>query len=205
MGSVGKGKSYSNEYIRFGEIPDNGKSVNYLKMTFSQNQNFTDALDNGLSYLDALKYAVGEDNIDDYLESGISVFKMDSDGLPKLENLEQIRSLISRLNTNIYSVNGTQVGNGQDNEPTVSVISSTKLSITKTALVNKIEKVLAQNYSTVIQGDGDTATDNKIFTFNYTYRWSPEYSDGKPPKYKDGTKYIVFNGVEYSNPKKSGW
>lgn len=50
-------------------------------------------------------------------EIGVSVFKADDNGMPILENAEQVKSLWARLNRRHYLVTGDVVGVGQDGEP----------------------------------------------------------------------------------------
>ena len=83
------------KYIRFGEIPKCGKSVNFINLSFDESAGFN--------------YEVEQGNIDeayslippDTLEGGISVFDCNSDGLI-LSNLRLVKSLLARLDSAIY-------------------------------------------------------------------------------------------------------
>ena len=187
-------------FIRFGIIPSCGKSVNYLKMSFSQNEDFTYYLEDGLSPEEALSLAVGIENVNQYLESGVSVFEKDKDGLPKIDNLQQASSLALRIGKPIYEIRGTVVGVGRDGEPLVNVKEQKELSISDEKLVLKIESVLKKNYSTV---KNDEIRSEKPNVYRYTYHYYDGFSQ-EERKYPNGTRVVLFNGKEYTNPI-SGW
>ena len=90
-------------YLRFGNIPKNEKSINFLKIPFSKNEDFTFLLKNG----DTEKaFSIIPDEA---LESGVSVFQMDENRMPVLSSLRLVTALLSRLGEPIFEVEGTEV------------------------------------------------------------------------------------------------
>lgn len=114
-------------YIRYGEIPENEKSINFIKLSFDENADFTYFFENGMNRIEALKAACkrrinsGKITLDDILEPGVSVFNADENGNPIIENEAQRISLETRLKQNkkAYIVTGEEVGKGQDEEPLI--------------------------------------------------------------------------------------
>lgn len=130
------------EYIRFGEIPKSGKSVNFIKMSFDESANFN--------------YEIEQGNIDeayslitpDTLEDGVSVFDCDKHSMmPILSSLRLVKSLLARLDSAIYLVEGEEVGRGQDGEPLIrSVTIVKKRRIKKETLIDLVLEVLLKNF-----------------------------------------------------------
>lgn len=128
-------------YLRFGEIPKDGKSVNFLKLTSSQNEDFTYACEVG-SYEEALA-----DLPEDAFETGLSVFEMGENGLPELGNLQLVNSMLARLDSKIYEVSGEQVGTGNDGEPLIEVEKvEKKRRISREKLINHAISTLCRNF-----------------------------------------------------------
>lgn len=102
-------------YIRLGEIPEDGRSVNFLKMTGTQKDAFRDAEIEGSD--------ARADIPEECKEGGVSVFLTGKDGMPVFENLRQVSSFCCRYGSEkIYEVTGEEVGSGQDGEPLLSGI-----------------------------------------------------------------------------------
>lgn len=130
------------KYIRFGEIPKSGKSVNFIKMSFDESANFN--------------YEIEQGNIDeaynlvpsDALEDGVSVFDCNGDSfLPVLSSLRLVKSLLARLDSAIYLVEGEEVGRGQDGEPLIrSVTIVKKRRIKKETLLDLVLEVLLKSF-----------------------------------------------------------
>lgn len=100
-------------YIRLGEIPEDGRSVNFLKMSGTQKDAFSDAEFEGMG--------ARADVPEGCKEGGVSVFEIGKDVMPTFENLRQVSSFCCRYgNEKIYEVTGEEVGNGQDGEPLLS-------------------------------------------------------------------------------------
>lgn len=130
------------EYIRFGEIPKSGKSVNFIKMSFDESANFNYEIEQG---------NIGEAYSlipPDTLENGVSVFDCNGDSfLPVLSNLRLVKSLLARLDSAIYLVEGEEVGRGQDGEPLIrSVTIVKKRRIKKEILIDLVLEVLLKNF-----------------------------------------------------------
>lgn len=130
------------KYIRFGEVPKSEKSVNFIKLSFDESAGFN--------------YEVEQGNIDeaydlvspDALEDGVSVFDCDKHSMmPILSNLRLVKSLLARLDSAIYLVEGEEVGRGQDGEPLIrSVTIVKKRRIKKETLLDLVLEVLIKNF-----------------------------------------------------------
>lgn len=103
-------------YLRFGEIPENEQSINWWKVRLADQEDFSWTYrEYGYEYaLDCIR------NLDEALEDGVSVFELDENGTPVLEN-DALRttyeSYLSRKDRKAYIVDGDEVGKGADNEP----------------------------------------------------------------------------------------
>lgn len=162
------GRNMKELYLRFGEIPKNEKSVNFLKMSCYKNEDFS-------SFLDCNEYEEALDCLDEeHFENGVSVFKKDVDGLPFLGNLMQISSLLARIdNKKIFEIEADMVGEGNDGEPLVKNIKIIKQrKISKDVLLKKVLKTLIRNFKTCVKNNKEqNLHDVQIFPFykNYMY------------------------------------
>lgn len=120
------------KYLRYGEIPEDERSVNFMKLSFRENEDFTyDLIEMKRPRLEALKDACisrlynKEITLDDILEPGVSVFNCDDEGNPIIENKDQAITLecLKKENRPCYIVTGDQVGIGQDGEPLIQNIT----------------------------------------------------------------------------------
>lgn len=103
-------------FLRFGEIPENERSINWMKVKFDDQRDFEWALESH-SFEDALGMIR---NLEDVLESGLSVFEIDQNYNPVLSNEKLQKSYNSRLGKKkMYLVDGDVVGTGQDGEPLI--------------------------------------------------------------------------------------
>ena len=109
-------------FIRFGEIPTNEKSINFFKVTNSQNSDFAFAISIG-EIETAFSFIPS-----DAFEDGVSVFKVDDCENIKLDNMRLISSLANRIGVNekCYLVDGDVVGIGNDGEPLINNIKIVK-------------------------------------------------------------------------------
>lgn len=106
-------------YIRLGQIPTDGRSVNFLKMTSIQKYAFHDA--------DIKGSDTRADIPEECKECGVSVFVAGKDCMPVFENLRQVSSFCCRYGSEkIYEVTGEEVGSGQDGDPLLSVVEIIK-------------------------------------------------------------------------------
>lgn len=128
-------------FIRFGAIPESGKSVNFMKLNFAQAEEFAQDL-KFYGYESAIRGIPGE-----ALESGVSCFLADSENLPILENVKQANSLAIRIGASAYMVSGEIVGTGEDGEPLVDVSSAEKIEISKETLIGVILSFLKKSYA----------------------------------------------------------
>lgn len=173
-------------YIRFGEIPPSEKSVNFIKLSFIQNESFTYALDNGDT--------VGAyDRVpDDAFEPGVSVFDCYDDFLPILGNLRQTKSLLGRINYPCYVVTGDQVGTGQDGEPLIRCVKIVKkIEIEKSALLEYVLEILIKHFENSTFDESIVDDDLNIYEFAKCERVNK----------KTGKRISVYAHIE----KKSDW
>lgn len=128
-------------YLRFGNVPENGKSINFLKLTNSQNEDFTYDCE-----VESYEYAVSK--LPEYVfENGVSVFEIDENGLPKLCTLRLVSSMLSRINLPVYEISGKQVGTGNDGEPIIKVEKvDKKRRIGQEKLVNHVISTLCKYF-----------------------------------------------------------
>ena len=107
-------------FIRFGEIPTEGRSINFRKLSFRQQSDIAYFLRCGDDIETAawrLFEANGEEEPEGLWGAGISCFKADENGLPIIENAGQAASLKARIGDVIYMIDGDVIGIGQDDEP----------------------------------------------------------------------------------------
>ena len=118
--------------IRFGEIPNSGKSLNYLKLTADQRSDVSEIdhanLESEIRYFIENVNSWKRVDYDSLWECGVSVFE-EENGLPAIRNIKQSRSLKNRIGDVIYLVEGECVGTGEDGEPLMSITSATKIEI----------------------------------------------------------------------------
>lgn len=195
---MGRGSSgVGGNFVRFGQIPDSQRSLNYLKLTGDQRADITDMLSDG----DRTPYEAAlwlknntrdwkNVDLDDIFEQGVSVFKADSDGMPKIDNLDQAMSFAARIGQPLYSVKGKVIGTGQDGEPLLTGASGKKANISNVKMQDKIISTLKKNFAEH-QGTKDPSeNENVIYSFT---------------DWKTGEKSIMYMGIEFKKPKSSKW
>ena len=123
--------------IRFGEIPNSGKSLNYLKLTADQRSDVSEMdhanLESEIRYFIENVNSWKRVDYDSLWECGVSVFE-EENGLPVIRNERQSKSLKNRIGDTIYLVEGERVGTGEDGEPLINITSATKIEIDKVVL-----------------------------------------------------------------------
>lgn len=110
------------KYIRLGEIPDCERSLNYLKINYDQQE---DIRWSDKQPFDAAEWCKKNCNswknvdIEAIFEPGVSVFEMDDNGNPVLNNeaLSSSWNVRKEQEKPCYVVTGDVVGIGQDGEP----------------------------------------------------------------------------------------
>lgn len=152
------------KYIRFGEIPKNGKSVNFLKMNGNEREDFTYWIRTG--NIECAYESISEDKF----EKGLSVFELGSDGMPVLENLKMISSLAIRTGENAYIVEGERVGTGNDGEPLVEVEKVEKVELDQKELRNHIIETLKRNFEKAEYKRNDEAEYSGVYKFYNEYK-----------------------------------
>lgn len=192
-------------YLRFGEIPKSGKSVNFFKLTNEQNEDFTYMLKVG-----EVERAFTECVPSEAYEDGLSVFEMDKNGMPVLSNMQLITSLLARLDGVVYEVSGDEVSRGNDGEPLISNAKiEKKRRINKEKLLDYVLKILLSNFKNAEYDKNSGFGENKIFKFYAEYKinkktgekvsfWEKTTGENwvNVPPYTEYT----FNGWTFSNP-----
>ena len=109
-------------YMRYGEIPPNERSVNFRKLSLSNNSDFTWTMDN---YGAKSAYDMVPEKA---LEAGVSVFELDENDNPVIDSEELKSDLEFRINEKAicYLVTGDRVGTGVDGEPLIKNIKILK-------------------------------------------------------------------------------
>ena len=192
------------KYLRFGEIPKNGKSVNFLKMSFSQGEDFTFFCENG--DMEQAYERVPEDAY----EAGVSVFKMNENRLPVLNNLQLINSLLGRINEPVYEILGKEIATGQDGEPVVTDFEIIKKRrIKKECLLDYVLEILLKNFKSAHYDKSAATQDEKVFHFYAEYKVN-KVTGEKISKWEktSGDEWVnvppvdeyVFRGWTFSNP-----
>jgi len=206
MGGIGVKSSaslklnHNSEYIRFGKVPANERSVDWMALPYYKQPDITKYMDDhGVSASEAVMHFYK--NPDKYLEKGVSVFKADSDGLPLIENYQQLRTLFGNtlgiFNENpetykMYSLDADIVGTGRDAEPIVSSTKNIKEhTITKDMVSKVYAKALKNNYQTSI--DVNKLQDSEIMDISW-------HGTDKTPWSPDDGKTVYYKGKKYTNP-----
>lgn len=148
------------KYFRLGEIPKNERSIAFNKMTFDQVDSVSCLLDTG-----ELEQAYAEVP-KDALEPGVSVFDLDGDDCPNLNNIRLVRSFCARLGGgkdflgkviaphSAYIVSGDEVARGHDGEPLIrNVRILEKLDTDPEVLLTYAVSVMKENFGFAEQGE----------------------------------------------------
>lgn len=166
-------------FLRFGEIPKNEKSINFLKLTFDEIDEFQD-------YVNMLGYNEAIENIPEYaLEDGVSCFSLDETGKPILNNMRLLKSFCLRINKEkAYIINAEQTGIGNDGEPLVKNIKITEMLPPSTEDMAKVVvDILKANFTNAKYDK--KADDLKLY---HLYHF-----------YDEEQYYYVFRGWRFSN------
>lgn len=192
-------------YLRFGEIPANGKSINFLKLGNDRNDRFSEELRMGY-----VKEAF-ENIPEECFEKGVSVFDMDENGMPVADTMRLLMSLSSRIDDAIYEVSGDEVDRGNDGEPLVKVEKiEKKRRISKEKLIRHIISVMCKSFKSVEKIE-DRVEDNveaiyhywceeKVNTLTGEKKSVYEHTEGKEWKAIPPHDVFYFFGWEFSNP-----
>lgn len=193
------------KYLRFGEIPKNEKSINFLKLTLQERKDFSWMLENcGIERtLKEIPQSA--------FEEGVSVFEKGKDGLPVIHNMKVACSLAGRIGYKIYEVSGDEVGRGNDGEPLIrNVIVEKKRKIRNEELAEHVFKFLATNFMIAIPPSSEIdISDYDISYFGYekqvnfktgeikdTGGFEPDPGFIKAPYHS----YVKFRGWEFHIP-----
>lgn len=135
-------------YLRFGEIPPGEKSVNYLKMSGKEKDQFNLILEDSPEEAFDL---IGNDQ----KEAGVSVFEIGTDGFPIFENLKQAASFCCRAGElPAFEVTGQEVGKGQDGEPLICGVKKIKRRrISAQKAVEHVRRFMCSHFSDIKPGE----------------------------------------------------
>lgn len=140
--------------IRFGEIPENEKSINWLKISLSDREYLSE-----LAKIDINQLYEEAENLN-CLEDGVSVFELSESGIV-LDNFQLLKDFASRYTEKYYIVSGDKVGTGNDGEPLLKNITILKDSVDLDfykIIIGEIEK----HYPIKIKSDSYS---DKIYEF----------------------------------------
>lgn len=180
-------------YFRFGKIPANEKSLNWFRLSFREQEDVGYSLKCGDSLAYALRKAGVDESRKDLFEDGVSVFKADENGLPIIENLQQLVSLAGRIGEIAYTMTGEEVGKGTDAEPVIRNVSNVKEStMTAAELEEIVVKTLEANYTRIEELD---------YISDDVYVVDGGYKDFAG---NDVEHSVSFKGREYFGPV-DGW
>lgn len=103
------------KYLRFGKIPPSEKSINFIKLSLDDNSDFSYFLSLGL--IDEAYACIPAD----CFEAGVSVFEIDENNNPILENESQKKDYNLRIKRGeiAFLVEGRRIGTGQSGEPLI--------------------------------------------------------------------------------------
>ena len=165
-------------FLRFGKIPKNEKSINFLKMTNEQNEDYTYALE--MAGYDRALQCVPECAF----ENGVSCF-FSKNNMPVLDSIELLRSFCSRIKDKCYIIEAEQIGTGNDGEPLVKNVQIVEeWQTTEKERAQLAHNILCAMFSNVKKLSEDDCTNYILLSF----------TDWKTDK-----KSHVFNGFEYYN------
>lgn len=164
-------------FLRLGEIPKNEKSINFLKMTNEQNENYTYTLE-ACGYDEALSFVP-----ENAFENGISCFFIEND-MPVLDSVELLRSFCARIKEAGYIIEAEQTGKGQDLDPLVKNVRTAKRwQATEQEKIEIVHNILGKMFK-IKKAMPDCCRNSDLCDFT---------------DWKTNKKSYVFNGVEYSD------
>lgn len=149
----------------------------FLKLTNHQVENFSDCLRMG--YTEQAFESIPQD----VYESGLSVFKINSEGFPLISSMRQIISLSVRLDEPKFIVIGKEVGEGNDGEPLIAIENIYPVELEKEKLVNLIQDTLKRNFSNAKYNKDNDFGLNEVHCF---------YVEEEPE--------FCFNGWTFTDP-----
>lgn len=165
-------------FLRFGEIPKNEKSINFLKMTNDQNDNFTYAFD-VYGYNEALECVP-----ECAFEKGVSCFGFKNNA-PALDSIELLRSFCARIKDKCYIIEAKQISTGNDGEPLVKNVQIVEeWQTTEKERAQLAHNILCAMFSNVKKLSEDDCTNYILYSFT---------------DWKTNKKSYVFNSFEYYN------
>lgn len=167
------------KYLRFGEVPKNGRSINWLSLTLDDKDIVSYDLENGGKNIDNMLK-------EEHYEKGVSVFELNKNGMPVINTLQLMVTLSNLLNdsVSVSIVAGKEVGRGNDSEPLLGSVKSIKgVKRDKAVYEKHILDSLKKNF--------------KNYTGNITDDRGSVYVD-----MKNGSPEVHYKGMTFTSHKK---
>lgn len=186
-------------YVRFGEIPAEEESANFLSLSRDQNERVSYYMRQGMTPREALEKA--GINPKGKFENGVSSFFLDDEGLPRLETASQLRTFYwhtyMRVGTDkeeaMFSYNGSQSGIGTDGEPIVKGLQSARqYKLTPDKVKRTYEKTFDKNYG---KKTAMTETEKQMYPYHLEF---PMYEGGLAD-----SSVAFYDGYKYEEPIES--
>lgn len=166
----------SGNFLRFGKIPNNEQSINWLKVSEYEDEEIRNLEQQGYGIQAAVDTIIGAR--DGLYEKGVSVFKLGSDNLPVIENVKQLLDLLNRLQSEeALLVSGDVVGSGTDDEPLIKNINQlSEYVVDKKQLYQKLEETILKyyDYEQDVETSSIGANDYKAIFNGKVYRRKPQ-------------------------------
>ena len=123
-----EGEHLMKKYLRFGEIPPNEKSINWIMASLDASHDFSYSLELGDTYEEAYRFAGIKE---EWLEDGVSVFEFKDGSLVFNDNLKADYEYRVAHIEKSYIVTGDEVGRGKSGEPllkNIKILKEVKIS-----------------------------------------------------------------------------
>lgn len=166
------------KFLRFGKIPEKGKSINFFKLTLDQCDDFNFFVSTGYTSEEAAAELKLDNSV---FEKGVSAFEVDDGGNVVLTNVMLIRSLCEHIKgkEEAYIIEGDKVGIGNDGEALVGKITDVREhNIDIGCVSDYIFEVMQKNFK---YSKGKRKRDNLFFSDFHS----------------DGTCRWRYNGVDF--------
>lgn len=163
-------------YLRFGEIPKNEKSINFLKISLNKRDDVHYYLSEGM--VEEAYSIVPEEA----LEPGVSVFELDENGNPILSTLNHVRALSIRIDgkddCTAYIVMGNEVGHGNDGEPLITNIKVLeKVDVDKNGMLKLAVEEMRKHFQSCEPYERNNANNRRMY--DNTKEWKANTVTGE--------------------------
>lgn len=135
------------QFLRFGKVPEKGRSINFFKLTFDQSEDFNFFVSTGYTSEEAIEALKLDDSV---FEAGVSAFEIDGNGDIVLTNVMLLNAICKRISNNnedTYIIEGDKVGIGNDGEALVGNITSVqRYDVDKEHMSDYIFETMKENF-----------------------------------------------------------